>query len=81
MGCRIDIAGKKEGERIKVKVVGGEIVFPDDSKRKTILVEGVIEKVTAGKTGHKEMKEHKDGDSCEADKVLYRIKALGAVIK
>jgi hypothetical protein len=81
MGCWIDIAGEKEGEKIKVKVVDGEIVFPKDSKGKTVLVEGVIEKVTAEKTEHKEMKEHKDGDGCEADKVSYRIKGLGAVIK
>ncbi|PKL82637.1 MAG: hypothetical protein CVV24_09030 [Ignavibacteriae bacterium HGW-Ignavibacteriae-3] len=84
MGCWIDIAGEKEGEIIKVKVKDGEIVFPKDSKGKTVMVEGVVEKVTAAKTEHSEMKEvkdHKEGETCEADKVTYRIKGLGAVIK
>lgn len=84
MGCWIDIAGEKEGEIIKVKVKDGEIIFPKDSKGKTVMVEGVVEKVTTTNTEHHEMKdekEHKEGETCEADKVTYRIKGLGAVIK
>lgn len=41
-GCWIEFAGEKEGEKIKVKVNDGEIVFPKDAKGKTALVQGVV---------------------------------------
>ena len=44
-GCWIEVAGAKEGEKIKVKVEDGVIVFPKDAKGKTALVEGTVEEV------------------------------------
>ena len=80
MGCWLDVAGTKEGEKIRVKVKDGEIVFPKDGKGKTVLVEGVVSKVDSKET--KEHKDKKEGgkDDC-ATEAVYQIKGLGAVIK
>lgn len=80
MGCWLDVEGAKEGEKIRVKVEDGEIVFPKDGKGKTVLVEGVVSKVDTKAT--MEHKEHKEGekDDC-ATEAVYQIKGLGAVIK
>ena len=56
MGCWIDIAGEKKGEKIRVKVKDGEIVFPKDSKGKKVSVEGVVEEVKPEAGCDKEMK-------------------------
>lgn len=80
MGCWLDVAGTKEGEKIRVKVKDGEIVFPKDGKGKTVLVEGIVSKVdTKTATEHKDKKEG-EKDDCETEAV-YQIKGLGAVIK
>jgi len=80
MGCWLDVAGTTEGEKIRVKVEDGEIVFPKDGKGKTVLVEGVVSKVDTKAT--MEHKDHKEGekDDC-ATEAVYQIKGLGAVIK
>ncbi len=120
-GCWIEVAGDKKGQKIKVKVNDGEIVFPKDSKGKTALVEGTVEEVKPEMSCDKEMKKEgnakmdmkecadkemkKDGkakmdkkecdekmadakskkekdDCCAgAEKKVYQIKGLGAVIK
>ena len=79
-GCWLDVAGAKEGEKIRVKVKDGEIVFPKDGKGKTVLVEGIVSKVDS-KTAmeHKDKKEG-EKDDC-ASEAVYQIKGLGAVIK
>lgn len=80
MGCWLDLTGTKEGEKIRVKVKDGEIVFPKDGKGKTVLVEGVVSKVeTETAMEHKDKKEGEQED-CKTDAV-YQIKGLGAVIK
>ena len=80
MGCWLDVAGTKEGEKIRVKVKDGEIVFPKDGKGKTVLVEGVVSKVDSeATTEHKDKKEG-EKDDC-ATEAVYQIKGLGAVIK
>lgn len=80
MGCWLDVAGTKEGEKIRVKVKDGEIVFPKNGKGKTVLVEGVVSKVdTKTAMEHKDKKEG-EKDDCTTDAV-YQIKGLGAVIK
>jgi hypothetical protein len=58
-GCWIEVAGEKKGQKIKVKVNDGEIVFPKNSKGKTALVEGTVEEVNPEAACDKEMK--KDG--------------------
>lgn len=47
-GCWIEVAGTKAGEKIKVKVEDGVIVFPKDAKGKNALVEGTLEEVKSG---------------------------------
>ena len=76
-GCWIDVAGKKEFEKIKIKVNDGEIVFPLTAKGRTVLAEGIVEaiQVAPQKTteqemhkdhkDHKENKEMKEGEACE----------------
>ena len=80
MGCWLDVAGTKEGEKIRVKVTDGEIVFPKDGKGKTVLVEGVISKVDPKATMEHKDKKEGEKDECEISAV-YQIKGLGAVIK
>lgn len=75
-GCWIDVAGKKEFEKIKIKVNDGEIVFPLTAKGKTIMAEGILEEIQmqpqktteqamhAEHKEHKEHMEHKEGESC-----------------
>lgn len=80
MGCWLDVAGTKEGEKIRVRVKDGEIVFPKDGKDKTVLVEGIVSKVdTKTASEHKDKKEG-GKDEC-ATEAVYQIKGLGAVIK
>jgi hypothetical protein len=55
-GCWIEVAGEKKGQKIKVKVNDGEIVFPKNSKGKTVLVEGTVEEVNPEMSCDKEMK-------------------------
>ncbi len=82
-GCWIDIVGENDGEKIKVKVEDGVIVFPQDAKGKTALVEGVLSPV-AGEACDDEHSESEEGGSCcskEAKTKVYQIQGLGAVIK
>ncbi|RMD50335.1 MAG: DUF4920 domain-containing protein [Ignavibacteria bacterium] len=87
MGCWIEVAGEKEGEKIKVKVNDGEIVFPVEAKGKTALVEGEVYSVTVEKKKEGCSDEHKEGDKkacCSKEKKpekVYQLKGLGAIIK
>lgn len=85
-GCWIEIAGSKKDEKIKIKVEDGVIVFPQDAKGKTALVQGVVAPVKAEGCDEKEMAEKKDGEDagcCSKDKTkkAYQIEGIGAVIK
>ena len=85
-GCWIEIAGTKEDEKIKVKVEDGVIVFPQDAKGKTALVQGVVATAKDEACDEKEMAEKKDGGDagcCSKDKTkkTYQIEGVGAVIK
>lgn len=91
-GCWIEVAGDEAGQKIKVKVEDGVIVFPQDAKGKKALVEGTLEEVKPEMSceGHEEEKtaEHKDkkdeeAGCCSASKTakVYQIRGLGAVIK
>ncbi|MEW6701763.1 MAG: DUF4920 domain-containing protein [Bacteroidota bacterium] len=69
-GCWLDIAGEKENEKIRIKAVEHEIVFPQDALGKTALVEGVFAKVKKeaaagkdkGKDKHKMTEQNKTGE-------------------
>ncbi len=83
-GCWIDIAGENENEKIKVKVEDGVIVFPQDAKGKTAIVEGILSPVE-GESCSDEHAENSEEESCcskeQKAKKVYQIKGLGAVIK
>ena len=51
-GCWIDIIGEKSPEKIRVKVLDGEIVFPLEIKGRNVLVEGMVYKIVYDKEGH-----------------------------
>lgn len=85
-GCWIEVSGEKEGEKLKVKVEDGVIVFPQDAKGKKALVEGTIEVVKAeSECGGHEGEEAKadEGGCCSGSKSakVYQLRGLGAVIK
>ncbi|RMH64042.1 MAG: DUF4920 domain-containing protein [Calditrichaeota bacterium] len=88
-GCWMKLADDKEGLSLLVKVRDGEIVFPLEARGKKAVVEGALEKITL--TMEETIERHKDqcqlnGEKFEAKKVtrpdvVYRLRALGAVIQ
>ena len=48
-GCWMDLAGEKPGERLKIKVEDGVIVFPMEARGKKALVRGVLEALNLSK--------------------------------
>ena len=58
-GCWLDIAGEKENEKIRIKAVEHEIVFPKDALGKTALVEGVFAQVKKEADAKKDKGEHR----------------------
>ncbi len=87
MGCWIEVAGEENGEKIKVKVNDGEIVFPVEAKGKKALVEGEVYSFVVEKKEADCKEEQKDGSSkaCCASKKkenkVYQIKGIGAIIE
>jgi len=88
-GCWMDIAGDKPGEKIRVKVDDGVIVFPVEAKGNSALVEGEVEKLelteeqARGWFQHlaEEKGEPFDSTSIQGPMTIYRIKGSGAQIK
>ena len=88
MGCWIEVASNVEGEKIKVKVKDGEIVFPVEAKGKNALVEGKVYKIELTAEEAVEYYEHQaeeTGDEFDPATVteavtIYQIKGLGAEI-
>lgn len=87
-GCWMDIASDKEFEKIQIKVLDGEIVFPLSARGKEALVEGVVQALEYTKEEAIEYMQHKadekdetfDPASVTGPMNIYRIKALGARI-
>jgi hypothetical protein len=87
-GCWMELASDKEGQKMKIKVKDGEIVFPMTGIGKKALVEGEFKKITmskedAIKQGKHEAEERKtkfDPSSITGPVTYYQIKGLGAVI-
>lgn len=87
-GCWMDIASDVPFEKIQVKVVDGEIVFPLDAKGKNARVEGLVEKLTLTQEQAEWMAKHRaeergetyDPGSIKGPVTFYRIRGLGAVI-
>ncbi len=87
-GCWIEVASSVEGEKIKVKVKDGEIVFPEEAIGKNALVEGKVYKIELTVEEAVEYYEHQaeeTGDEFDPATVteavtIYQIKGLGAEI-
>lgn len=87
-GCWMDLASDVPFEKIQVKVVDGEIVFPIESKGRTARVEGVAEEIKLSREQAIRMGQHKaeeqgtsfDPASITGPVSFYRLRGLGAVI-
>ena len=87
-GCWMYLASDKPFEKIQIKVLDGEIVFPMSARGKEALVEGEVEALKYSKedaiTWLQHMAEEKgesfDPASVTSGITVYRIKALGAEI-
>ena len=87
-GCWMDIASDTPFEKIQIKVTDGVIVFPMSARGKTAYVEGVVEALRMSKQEAIAYGRHKaeekggtfDPATITGPQVIYRIRALGAVI-
>ena len=90
-GCWIEVKDFDSEKSIRVKVKDGEIVFPEDSKNKQVLVEGIFSKLIFTEEQAIQWKIHlaeekginlkaEDIELDASDLVEYRIKGLGAQI-
>lgn len=88
-GCWMNLAGTQAGQKLKFKVVDGEMVFPMESKGKWAVAEGVVaaRELTIEETKQQaeyEAKEYGipyDEASITKPKVSVRIDGTGAVIR
>ena len=88
-GCWMDISSDVPFQKIQVKVVDGEIVFPMEAKGQTATVEGLVEKLElnhAQSLAYARHKAYEQGKEFDPSQVtgptkIYRIRGLGAVIK
>jgi hypothetical protein len=89
MGCWIELSSNVEGEKIKVKVKDGEIIFPEEAKGKDALVEGKVYKIDLTVEEAVEYYEHQaeergqefDPSTVTEAITVYQIKGLGAEIE
>lgn len=87
-GCWVDLASDLPFDRIKVKVVDGEIIFPLEAKGKNAQVEGIVEELRLTQEQALSMARHRaemqgmefDPSSISGPQTYYRIRGLGAVI-
>ena len=90
-GCWIEIKDSDSGQIIQVKVQDDVIIFPEDSKEKKVIVNGVFTKIEFTEdqavkwkihlTEEKGLKlEESDVTLDSSDLIEYRIKGLGAKI-
>ena len=88
-GCWMDISSDIPFEKIQVKVVDGEIVFPLEAKGRTALVEGIAEELKLSREEAVELARHQamesggtfDPASITGPVNFLRIRGLGAVIR
>ncbi|GJQ32365.1 MAG: hypothetical protein HBSAPP04_12040 [Ignavibacteriaceae bacterium] len=87
-GCWMEVAGDKKGQKIKIKVDDGVIVFPVAKKGHKAIVQGVVEELVYTKEELIEAEKHKaeeqktkfDPSTIKSGKTVYRIKGTGARI-
>ena len=88
MGCWMELESDVEGEKIKIKVKDGDIVFPVEAKGQTALVEGTVYKIEFTQEEAAEYLEHIaeeqneefDPSTVTGPMTIYQIKGLGAEI-
>jgi len=88
-GCWMDIASDVPFEKIKIKVVDGEIVFPMETKGKQARVEGIAEEIKLTKDQALRMGKHHaeeqgvafDSTSVTGPVSFYRIRGTGTEIE
>ena len=87
MGCWMDLVNE-EGQKIRIKVNDGEIVFPKDASGKVAIAEGELKKIELSKeqaiasARHEaeEMKRRFDPATVKGPMTIYQIQGTGAVI-
>ncbi len=87
-GCWLYITGDRPFEKIRVKVIDGEIVFPLEARGKQGIVEGILEKfvlsreeVVARQRHHAEERgEAFDPTTVKSGETIYQLRGLGAEI-
>ncbi|MBZ0237283.1 MAG: DUF4920 domain-containing protein [Deltaproteobacteria bacterium] len=88
-GCWMDLAGDAPGQKLRFKVVDGEMVFPVDAKGKHAVVEGVV---AVNELSLEETKEYvayqqkeygaeKDPASVTEPMVIVRVDGTGAQLR
>lgn len=88
-GCWIAVAGDNEGERLRVKVEDGVIVFPQTATGHHARVEGVMEKLELTMDEALARAEHHaeenglefDPESVTGPEVIYQLRGIGAEIE
>ncbi len=84
MGCWLYVADEN-GNKIRIKVKDGEIVFPKDGAGRTITAEGVFAKLTPEQAAQFAREEAKDrgkklDPAAKSETAAYQIQGAGAVI-
>jgi hypothetical protein len=88
-GCWMDLSSDEPFQKIQVKVVDGEIIFPMEAKGRNATVEGLVEKLelshaqSLAYARHKASEQGKEFDPSlvTGPTKIYRIRGLGAVIQ
>jgi hypothetical protein len=87
MGCWLDLTNE-DGQKIRVKVEDGEIVFPKDASGKTVVAEGKFSKLELTREQALAQAEEQARDtgrkfdpaSAKGGMTIYQIQGTGAVI-
>ena len=88
-GCWMYIAGDKAFEKIRVKVVDGQIVFPLEARGKQGTVEGVLQKFVLTRAQVIQQLQHYaeergekfDPSTVKSGETIYQLRGLGAEIE
>lgn len=88
-GCWMDLAGQAPGEKLKFKVVDGEMTFPMDAKGKFAVAEGVVsvnelsleDSVEYAKYQAEEVGKPFDPKSVTGPTTVVRLDGTGAILR
>lgn len=88
-GCWINLVEPSSGEKLRVKVPDGEIVFPLSAKDHMATVEGIVERIDLTEEQHRAWEKHLaeergeafDSTTVSGPATLYQLQGLGARIE